>query len=65
MSYKTYDSYTTADGTTYQAIYKGDSNKKVRQEEVVILLKKLMLMVKEQLYRHPMVVVVQAEIKMR
>lgn len=26
-SYSTYDSYTTADGTTYQAIYKGDGKK--------------------------------------
>ena len=28
MSYRTYDSYTTADGTTYQAIYKGDTKNK-------------------------------------
>ena len=27
MSYSTYDSYTTADGTTYRAIYKGDGKK--------------------------------------
>jgi hypothetical protein len=27
MSYRTYDSYTTADGTTYEAIYKGKSKK--------------------------------------
>ena len=35
MSYRTYDSYTTADGTTYEAIYKGKSEGKTGRSQIL------------------------------